>query len=227
MDVSRMLTIIGNYGFSDTDSTTLVDMLNETYHDVCGLEPWPFLERDLALTMDGVTGLPTNWPSDFRSVITLDDESAGNRLEPMRIEEHRERHIANLSLQGNSLYYYFIADQLYVYPIPSAETSQNQLQLVYLALEPDLTTGTLSADVYLPSRYHWVLIYGVLSMLYLDENDQAQSDYFQARMDRKVERMRRDLWQRNFDKPDTIDTGYEDWDYYEGAPGGELGAFGP
>src|SRR5574340_175531 len=140
-----MITLIGNYGFADYQTQDLVDAINEVYHDVCGLEPWPFLEKDVQLTMDGTTGVPTNFPTDFRAVITLDDFVSGFRLQPMRIEEHRQMHISNLSLGGNPQFYIFLADQLSVYPIPSAQSAVNDLHLVYLALEPDLTSSSLSA----------------------------------------------------------------------------------
>lgn len=214
MDVSRMITLFGNYGFADYATQDLVDAINEVYHDICGLEPWPFLEKELDLTFDGVTGVPTNAPSDFRALVTLNDRATGLKLDPMRVEEHYRTHGWNLTLQGNPLYYYFVPNKtLNVYPIPSASTATNQLHLVYLFQEPDLTSGSLSASIAIPSQYHWAIVYGVLSMLYLEEDDEAQSDYFLNRSDRKIDRMRRDLWTRNFDRPDSIEVIGDDFMY--------------
>lgn len=214
MDVSRMLAIIGLYGFSDTDTTTLVDMINEAYHDICSLEAWPFLEKQITLTFDGTSDVPTNFPSDFGSVITIVDTSSGIGLDPMRIEEHYRRHAVLLTLQGNPLYYWFLNNTMHVYPIPSAQSGTNNLVMNYVSDEPDLTNTTLSAQILLPAAFHWAIIYSVLSALYLEEDDEAQSDYFQNRADRKIARMRERLWRHHFDRADTIEVLDDDADYY-------------
>lgn len=227
MDVSRMLTVIGNVGFSDVDSTTLVEKINDAYHDVCSLEPWPFLEKSVNLTFDGTTSVPTNSPSDLRAVIKLVDTASGVTLLPIRIEEHLDRHVSNLTLQANPIFYYFIGSQLNVYPVPSSDTTTNNLQLIYVAAEPDLTSGTLSAQILLPSFAHRIIVDQVLSALYLDEDDEAQSDYYQFRADRRLARVRYRFWQRNYDRSDTIDVLDEDSDFYGEIAGSDFGSFGP
>ena len=227
MDVSRMLIRLGNAGFSDVDSTTLVETLNDVYHDLCALEPWPFLEKELELTFDGTTGIPTNAPTDLRALISLNDYATGLKLDPIRVEEHLMRHGANLTLQGNPIYYFWYPDRtLNVFPIPSNSQSNNDLHLKYLSLESDLTSTTTSAQIALPARFHRAILDGALAQLYLEEDDEAQSDYFQNRMDRRVERMRRDLWTRNFDRPDTIEATSDDMDFYGGFNGADFGGFG-
>lgn len=221
-----MLTVIGNAGFSDVDSTTLVEHINDVYHDVCSLEPWPFLEKEILLTFDGTSGVPTNAPSDLRSLIALDDLATGLKLDPIRVEEHRMRHGSNLTLQGNPIWYFWAPGYtLNVYPIPESNTTVNNLKLLYIAWDADLTANSLSTDLLLPSRFHRIIIDGALAMLYLEENDQAQSDYFQNRMDRRVERMRSSVWQRNFDRPDSIESTSDDMDFYGGSEGADFGAF--
>lgn len=222
MDVSRMLTRIADGGFSDVDSTTLIETINDVYHDICALEPWPFLEKEIELTFDGTTGIPTNAPSDLRALISLNDYATGLKQDPIRVEEHMLTHSASLTLTGNPIYYFWYPDRtLNVYPVPSNLQSNNDLHLKYLRLEPDLQTTSLSADIALPARFHRALIDGSLAQLYLEEDDEAQSDYFQNRLDRRVERMRRDLWTRNFDRPDMIDMS-EDQDFYGGVSGAEF-----
>ena len=227
MDVSRMLTVIGNVGFSDIAPADVVEKINDVYHDICDLEPWPFLEKTLNLTFDGTNPIPTNWPTDFRSVTKLVDTAATITLMPMRLDEHLGRHLGNLTLKANPLFYFFRASQLYVYPIPSALTSVNNLQLEYLQQEPDLTSVTLSASIVIPARYHRAIVDGVISNLYLDEDDEAQSDYYLSRMDRRLARMRASIWQRSFDRSDTIEVLDEDSDFYGNIAGGEFGSFGP
>lgn len=223
-----MLTVIGNAGFSDVDNTTLLENINDAYHDICALEPWPFLEKKVTLTFDGTSGVPTNLPTDLRSVIKVNDTVTGISLEPMRIEEHLQRHGSMLNLADLPIYYFWDPDRtLNVYPIPSSSPQINSLDLRYLQWEPDLLTTSLSADLLLPARFHRVIIDSVLSVLYLEEDDEAQSDYFQNRADRRVERMRSVLWQRNFDRPDTIEALSEDSDFYGGLMGADYGAFGP
>lgn len=219
-----MLALYASYGFADANSADLVDMTNEVYHDICGLEPWPFLEKQITLTFDGTTGVPTNSPSDFRAAISLNDSATAVPLQPMRVEEHYRNHSSNLTLKGDPLFYFFVPNKtLNVYPIPSSSLGNNNLILTYLFDEADLTANSVSADIVLPSKYHFAIVYGVLSMLYLEEDDEAQSDYFQNRMDRKIDRMRRDLWTRNFDRPDTIDILSDDTAYYDSDPGGFYG----
>jgi len=224
-----MLALYASYGFADANTADLVDMTNEVYHDICGLEPWPFLEKQIDLTFDGTTGIPTNSPSDFRALISLNDIASGIKLDPMRVEEHYRKHSWNLTLQGSPIVYFFVPNKtLNVYPIPSASTTVNNLKLTYLKDEPDLTATSVSNDIVIPSKYHFAIVYGVLSMLYLEEDDEAQSDYFLNRSDRKIDRMRRDLWTRNFDKSDTIEFMDDDsGDFYGGGEGADFGAYGP
>lgn len=222
-----MITVIGNVGFSDTDSTTILEKINDAYHDVCSLEPWPFLEKSLDLTFDGSSGVPTNSPSDLRSVIKLVDIASGVTLVPLRIEEHLERHASNLTLVSNPIYYYFIGSQLNVYPIPQSQTTVNDLRLIYVRGETDLTTSSLSADILLPDFAHRIIVDQAISALYLDEDDEAQSDYYQFRADRRLERVRSRLWQRNFDRSDTIAAMPEDVDFYGEVSGSDFGSFGP
>lgn len=222
-----MVALYASYGFADANSQDLVDMTNEVYHDICGLEPWPFLEKQIDLTFDGTTNIPTNAPSDFRALISLNDVATGVKLEPMRVEEHYRTHAWNLTLQGNPVCYFFVPNKtLNVYPAPSASQSTNLLRLTYLFDEPDLTSTSLSASIAIPSKYHFAIVYGVLSMLYLEEDDEAQSDYFQNRMDRKLDRMRRDLWTTHFDRPDTIQTLDDDGGDFYGSSNTDFGSWG-
>lgn len=222
-----MITVIGNAGFADYDSTTILEKINDAYHDFCSLEPWPFLEKKVDLTFDGTTGVPTNNLSDLRSVIKLADTASATILLPMRVEEHYQRHVSNLTLQGNPIFYYFVANQLNVYPIPSAVTTENNLELIYLTAETDLLSTTLSADILIPSFAHRVLVDQVISNLYLDEDDEAQSDYYLNRADRRLERVRYRLWMRNFDRSDTIEVLDEDSDFYGEIGGNDFGSYGP
>jgi len=73
MDVSEIIDDLEDHGFEDTSEARKLAALNDTLWDVTGREPWPFLEKSVALSFNGSSSTPTNLPSDLdgRSVPLL------------------------------------------------------------------------------------------------------------------------------------------------------------
>ena len=60
MTAAEIIAEIDDAGFDDKDTSIKLSALNEVYWEVCGLEPWPFLEKTVTLAFDGSSGVPTN-----------------------------------------------------------------------------------------------------------------------------------------------------------------------
>lgn len=212
MDVSEIMDAADDHGFSEYADATKLVYLNAVYHDLLHRESWPFLEAEANLTfIAGTATASSGWPTDFGKLLSLVSTTDGLPLVPMRKDELRKALPANLTDQGTPRLYYWTASTLSVWPVPDGTRT---LKLEYVKQAADLSTGTLEAAILLPARHHDVLLLGLLERLALLDDDLQLSQHFKQLKDEKYERMREDLWRRNFDRPDTVLDLTAD-DYYE------------
>jgi len=211
--VTSLLTMIDGHGFEDIDTTSKVAFINDIYWDICGRETWPFLEKDLTLTFDGSSAIPTNWPTDFSAVVVAVDTVTGRRLYPMRIDTVRDTFAKSLTQAGNPRYYYFLASQFYAWPVPPASATESSVKMTYIHTPAALTAGSSEAAIIIPPRYHTAILYGTLSQLYDMEDETVAAQRFEAKYEKKLSTMRDNLWNRQVDRPDTIEI-VDAEDYY-------------
>lgn len=205
MNVSDMISELNDFGFSDITSSRMLGFINDAYWDVCSRENWPFLEKSAALTVD-TTGKVTS-PTDIGKVQRLVDTGLGTRLEPVREDAFTMWNANQLTQTGNPDRYFFIGDQLYVYPISTA----NSLTLRYVSVPAALTISPDSAPI-LPLRHHRVVLLGALVPCYFLEDDADNAGVADQMYEARIERMRNDLWMHQTDRPDTIeDVDGHDW----------------
>lgn len=201
MDVSEMITDLGDHGFTDTSTATKVRMLQDTIWEIEGLRPWPFLEATVDLDFSGSSGLSTDFPSDFKSALKLRHLSSNTVLEPVDQSDLEDRG-ASMTLVGQPSGYYPVGEQLYVWPIPPA--GSNVVRMRYLKSSPAITSGTLSASILIPSRHHRVIVLGALVRLYDMEDDPELAARFQGHYETRLERMVQDIFRKQYDRPDYV-----------------------
>lgn len=212
MTVADMLSELSEHGFGDVDTQQQLNVINDTLWDIVGREKWPFREKTTTLDFDGVSAVPTNWPSDIRQVIWIADTVSGNAVLPQRLETIRSQYTGNLSTVSDPAgFYYFVGYTAYFYPVPSASTGRYTLD--YVARQPALTVDSSEAEILLPIEYHRIIVIGALVKLYLMDDDTEEAPLFQQQFDGMLQNMREELLRRQYQQPDRIfvTDEYDDW----------------
>jgi hypothetical protein len=215
MDVPTILDAFVSYGFETDDEMTddrKLEALNETYHEVCGREQWPFLEQRQAVSIDSTTGLVT--PANSKTVRTVQSftrTDTGARLEPMRLDDLQQT--MQPFTPNDPVYYYFISDALYVSPVPAADPGT--WVLTFTERPNDLIATSADVDIVIPSRYHRsTLVLGTLSKLALMQDDPEMGQAYERLFEKALGLMVDDLFRRQTDRPDFIHMNDPDnWDY--------------
>lgn len=201
IDVQAIFSDLDDHGFDDTSPERKLAVVNDTYYDVCDREAWRFLEASVDLEFDGTTGVPTNWPLDFRTLLAIFRTADGTKLQHIRQDDFIAGYASNLTFQGSPLLYYFEGEQLNAYPIPAAT---DVVRMKYVKQPDELTETTVEADILLPKRYHrGVLVNGALYKLYLMEDDAELATSFKGLYDEAVAKLVTS-WRIQLDRSDYI-----------------------
>lgn len=215
MNVSDIFTELDNYGFQDTDTTARLNAINETLWDIESREPWPFLEKTVALNTSGASAVPTNMPTDFSKVLWIYDNTTGVSLWPERLSTIRDSHGMELSTVGTPTSYYFVGPSLRLFPMPPAATGRFQMD--YIASQVKVTDTTVEASILLPPKHHWAILLGTLYRLYMKEDDPENAGTFKQDYENRLLIAREDLFRRQYQRSDRIyvidedDEAYWDW----------------
>lgn len=203
MTPAEIVTFIDGHGFTDTSSTDKYAAINDAAWDIYSREPWPFLEKSVTLAFDGSSATPTNVPSDFKSVLSIIDTQFPRRLYPIRIEDFRSQ-LGNVSSQsGDPLYYYRLAETLFVWPIPPS--SHTTSVMAYLARPAVLTDASAEAAILLPREHHMAIVDGALARLYFQDDDPEMAADRRNAFEQRLVTMRTDIWKTQWDRADTIE----------------------
>jgi len=215
MTLDDMFADFELYGFEDFDDSDKARLLNQAYLDIVTREPWPFMENVVQFTAPSGTSQITNQsfsgsPSDVGSVLSFTDITNDVVMTPERADVIEKNYRIN-DLTGSPEYYYFVNDNVWVYPFVSGDTVY---RLYYLRVPEEITTSTDTSTLLIPSRHHSVIVYGALVKAYL-VNDDPQSAAFQNMFEQRYQQMRNDVWMNQYDRTDRIHVvtdGY-DWSY--------------
>ena len=217
MEISAMIDEMDLYGFEDFDDAQKALLLNEAYLDIVTREPWPFMEKLIeTLTVPVNTSKITNnaavSPSvaDLGAVLSLIDTTNDIVVTPERADTV-EKNYRVLNTSGVSDKYYFVGDDMYLYPATSNSTVY---RLYYLKTPSDLTVDTAEADILIPKRHHSIIVYGALVKAFL-VNDDPQAAVFQNAFESRYQQMRNDVWMNQYDRTERIHiiTDSYDWSY--------------
>lgn len=207
MNVSDMISEISDAGYGDVSSTRQVSYINDTLWDITFREKWPFREKNIGLLFDGVTAVPTNWPTDFSQVIWIYDTDTGDAIWPERVETIRDRFANTLtSTSVNNLVfnYYFINKTANFYPIPVASNGISRYFMDYVAKQNLLTAASVETDILLPREFHRTIVAGTLYKLAMLFDDTDIAPMYQAEYENKIQQMREELLRRQYQRPDQI-----------------------
>ena len=186
MTLDEMYDEMDLYGFDDFEDSQKLTLLNEAYFDIVTREPWPFLEMivpDITAPsgVEQITNnaLVTNSPSDVNAVLSMVDTTNAITMVPER-GDVIEKNYKPLSDFGTARAYYFVGDELYVYP----PTLGSVTYRLYYTRVPQRATTT--SDTFLiPARHHSIIVYGALVKAFL-VNDDPQAAVFQNMFEQRA-----------------------------------------
>jgi len=212
--LDEMYTQLDLYGFDDLDDDQKLLLLNEAYFDIATREPWPFLEAVKTIIVpDAQTQitnntLVTNNVTDVNSVLSFTDMTNMITMTPERADIIEKEYIVTADT-GTPSKYYFIGDEVMVYPATTGSTTYR----LYYTRTP-VAAVTASTEFYLPARHHSIIVYGALVKSFL-VNDDPQSGVFQNMFESRYQQMRADVWMNQYDRPERIGviTDSYDWSY--------------
>lgn len=204
MLASEMVTEVRDHGFDDLTESRILSFLNDAYFDICAREPWPFLETTATLSVNS-NGLVTN-PTNVTSVLNIYDATNGGKLFPQRLDDISDLYGTDLApSEAQARHYYFIGSDIYVYPVPSATLKMNYIR------EPEPLTTSPDTEPILPTHAQRLLVTGALAKAAVMEDDPDLAAVYTNMFETRLSQARAAMWQRQYDKPETIhDVFWED-----------------
>lgn len=197
--MTELLDTMEDYGFDDVERSTLARLIDDAHKELCLREPWPFLERAESISQSaGDASMTTT--ATLGKVISFVNKTDNVVLEPLRTDTQMKDFVYDLDTQGTPTHYYFIADQLYVYPTPDSAKS---LRIRFLTEPTTLNENSDDALFLWPAKHDSVLLYSALSKAYYI-NDDPQGAAMQQVMESRLQFARQDLWMKQYDRPDRV-----------------------
>ncbi len=239
MTLDEMYDEMDLYGFEDFDNSQKLVLLNEAYFDIVTREPWPFMEKMVQFVApSGVSQITNgslfrvktadnkldnsltdiqNTPQQFphskyyvNSVLSFVDVTHDVVMIPERGDVIEKNYRLDLDTSTPSKYY-FVGDDMFVYPTVSGDTAY---RLYFLQLPTAATENTDTGAWLIPERHHSIIMYGALVKAFL-VNDDPQASLFQNMFEQRYQQMRNDVWMNQYDRPDRVHvlTDSYDWSY--------------
>jgi len=214
MDVSEMISALGDHGFADTLSSTKVRELQNAIWQIEATEQWPFLETTLDLDFDGTSPVATNMPSGgWHASMRVKDLVAQRRIPFSRLDDFEDMVGTNYDEVGDPQLYYFEGGQLKFWPIPPAST--DRVKWRYIKVSAEITDSTVESAIPLPKHHHELIVVKALAKLYRMEDDLELASYFEGASGELMQRMKDNLFRQQIDQPDYVRVlDWDDYDYF-------------
>lgn len=231
MNVSDITTELGDHGFGNVVSPTRqLWFINDTIWDICSRDKWPFLEKTVTLNFAGGVDTPSNFPPDFKAVVSMVNTATGDVIMPERPEFLDKRNAQTLTQPGSPVWYFFQGSGgtstgdseappgdvavCHFWPVPAPS---DILQMRYLCQHPQVAANTTEAGILIPPQHHRAIALGALWKCFDMEDDPEMATRYQQLYEARIESMKRDIFMRQYDRPERIYViGYDDYDldYY-------------
>ena len=235
MTLDDMYSEMELYGFDDFEDSQKLTLLNDAYLDIVTREPWPFLEKSVAFVApNGVSQLTVNGEMRIRKSDSVLDNSASlldvnlyrvnsvlsfidNKNSVVMTPERTDVVEKNYKVNNLNVYpdkYYFVGEDLFVYPAVSGDTNYRMYFLQTPIAATDTGSDSDSDTFLLPARHHTLIVYGALVKAFL-VNDDPQATMFQNMFESRFQQMRADVWMNQYDRTERVHvlTDSYDWSY--------------
>lgn len=204
MTVQEIMDALDLHGFEDIEDDDKVDVINDVIWEICSRDPWPFLEVmediDAADVDEAGKVTLTDGFTAILDVINTDTSADRGKLQWIRRDEHFSRNSSSLTESGTPYKYFFVGDSLYVWPVPDTAN----LRVTYLKAHEAVTSASGEADILIPARHHRAILMGAVYKLHSQEDDPENSAMFKSLYDERVIMMRKELFIKQYDRPDSI-----------------------
>lgn len=183
-----------DYLDTTTDIARVKSWLNNAYTDICGRQPWPFLEVTLS-NQNAPLSL-----TDLRAILSVVDETS---LVPLEGIDRRDlsKVFMDLTQTGFDVYWYLEGgtdgaggqqDTLKIYPVNASDS----LEVRYVKVAPALAADT---DVpLLPDRFTYSIVDGAMVFVHHDNDDYDLAAQASQAFEQGIQRMAAELLDRNF-----------------------------
>jgi len=233
MTLNELFDEMELYGFEDFEDAQKLTLLNEAYFDIVTREPWPFLEKVVSFIVpSGVSQITSGSTFKVRasnnkldnslsnpvliafdeytvnSVLSFIDTTNEIVMTPVR-GDTMEKNYRFDDPTGTPCKYYFVGDDLFLYPAVNGDTTY---RLYFLRLPVAATSATDTGAWFIPERHHSVVLYGALVKAFL-VNDDPQAAAFQNMFESRYQQMRSDVWMNQYDRTDHIHVLSDSYDW--------------
>jgi hypothetical protein len=199
MTVAELKAEVQARGFNYVSGSRILSWLNRVYNRACERYPWPFLETTTSSTA------PLSL-TNLRNVVSVVDTTADQALVWEDLRSIREED-PTLSITGTPTIWYLDGTSLNVYPVNTTDTISVRYLQIPTALALDSDTPSL-----LPSRYHYILVDGVVAMAYEDSDNLKAAESAWGAFDGALQEMADVLLVSNYDTAAELLTfGSVDW----------------
>lgn len=196
MNLTQLQAALEARGYGTDTAVQQTSFINEVYREICGMQRWPFLEKQdtSVVTAVNVAGYSLAGITDLRSIDAVRIEVTANQEyydleymdpQPFRDMEHLDRDVAT------PFYWTFINNTLRFYPTPDQAYT---VRIDYIMQPADLVAA---ADTpVLPAAYHDVLVWGAIESMAFRQRDWIGIQNAQQRKEMLLKRMEEEFFLR-------------------------------
>lgn len=190
-----------DYGLGDDiDPDDLVSIFNSVIQDVNTRYAWPFLDATTNVALNAGQAQVT-LPARFNKARGFVIPSIPVVLTPERRDTILSRYPGSLTDTGVPSLYYFIGQNMYVFPTPAQSYSA---VLDYAQDEVTVTAATGLSSLLMPLKHQDAYFLGILARLYLLEDDTEMYQLFAGRLEKKIIDMMDDVTMHQYDMPERV-----------------------
>jgi hypothetical protein len=207
-DVSDLYDHLSAHGFTDVLDADLNFILNGVVLDVNRELPF-YLDATNDVGWDEGSDTPRttgddSWPQNVSAIKKLINPTTGTIILPEEHEYLMMRYANTLTQLGEPFFYYFIGEELHVFPIPDADLTLN---MSYVQFQIELDQDSDEDDIILPARYHFTILKaGMLKGLYAMEDDYNAAGYWSNQFDASMLQALMEINMKQLDRPARIYT---------------------
>lgn len=199
--VADWISNLADYGLGDDiTSDDLLSIINGVIADVNSRQAWPFLETTASVNTVAGTAQVT-LPTRFSKARGIVIDALSWIVTPERRDTILKQYAGYLTQQGTPINYYFIGQNMYLYPVPDQIYA---LTMDYTQDEVQVTAATSLASLLMPFKHQSVYMWGIIQQLYALEDDTELYNLFGQRFEKKIVDMMEDIDMHQYDMPDRI-----------------------
>lgn len=197
MNLATIRQQVADHGFNDISTTEIDAAINNAYYEICGASNWPFLEEGpSSLTIGGTTryGQLENLVGSNSSLFARSNSRIlgvafnNQELGALSPDDYFAGPHGLPAGSAVPTHYTVYANKLYVTPMVTGGVSVD----VRFLKQPEALTADSSEPIF-PSRYHQLIVFGAVSLLANEDDDDDLLKVNRDLLNGGIEQMKADL----------------------------------